>query len=256
MSEIITCPSGLSGKIRGMKVREERILSDRKLAKSGGHADKLLETCWEETLEPSIYDFGDQNIDWGKVLQGDRFYAMLQIRALTYGPEYIFSVNCQHESCRSRIEWEIDLNDLPVRDLPEESRNIFQNGNKFETVLPGSGNKIIFGLMTGEQERKLPLIRKNAGNRILSAVLNLRIHELEGIELRKKRQFIEELSMRDANFLTEEFDKVDCGVETGIEIECPECFAVQAVELPFEHSFFMPGKKRKKHQDQDKSFRK
>jgi len=51
MSEIINCPSGLSGRIRGMKVREERTLSDRKLAKSGGQVDKLLAVCWEETLE-------------------------------------------------------------------------------------------------------------------------------------------------------------------------------------------------------------
>jgi len=29
MSETITCPSGLSGRIRGMKAREERILADR-----------------------------------------------------------------------------------------------------------------------------------------------------------------------------------------------------------------------------------
>ncbi len=28
----ITCPSGLAGRIRGMKVREERILADRRLA--------------------------------------------------------------------------------------------------------------------------------------------------------------------------------------------------------------------------------
>jgi hypothetical protein len=30
MAEIITCPTGLTGRIRGMKVREERILSDRR----------------------------------------------------------------------------------------------------------------------------------------------------------------------------------------------------------------------------------
>ena len=36
MSETITCPSGLSGRIRGMKAREERILADRKLARLGG----------------------------------------------------------------------------------------------------------------------------------------------------------------------------------------------------------------------------
>ena len=59
MSEIITCPSGLSGRIRGMKVREEHVLADRKLAKNGGQVDELLAACWEETLDPGPYDFGD-----------------------------------------------------------------------------------------------------------------------------------------------------------------------------------------------------
>ena len=109
MSEIINCPSGLTGRIRGMKVREERILSDRKLAKSGGQVDELLAACWEETLDAGPYDFGDKVIDWGQVLQGDRFFALLQIRALTYGPEYAFAVNCGSDGCRTRIEWEINL---------------------------------------------------------------------------------------------------------------------------------------------------
>ncbi len=42
MSHVITCPSGLTGRIRGMKVREERVLADRKLAKSGGQVDAPL----------------------------------------------------------------------------------------------------------------------------------------------------------------------------------------------------------------------
>ena len=47
MSEIITWPSGLSGRIRAMKVREELILTDRKLAKASGQVDELLSACWE-----------------------------------------------------------------------------------------------------------------------------------------------------------------------------------------------------------------
>ncbi|MFV2072218.1 MAG: hypothetical protein ACC742_06145 [Thermoanaerobaculales bacterium] len=109
MSEIINCPSGLTGRIRGMKVREERILADRKLAKNGGQVDALLSACWEETLESGPYDFGDKVIEWGQVLPGDRFFALLQIRALTYGPEYAFAVNCQNDGCRTRIEWKINL---------------------------------------------------------------------------------------------------------------------------------------------------
>src|SRR5512139_539341 len=134
MSNVIACPSGLTGRIRGMKVREERIFADRKLAKSGGQLEQILAACWEETLDPGPYDFGDK-IDWGKVLQGDRFYALLQIRTLSYGPEYAFGVTCENRSCRARIDWELKLTDLPVKQLSEESRAAFVAGNRFDAVL-------------------------------------------------------------------------------------------------------------------------
>ena len=68
--------------------------------------------------------------------------------------------------------------------------------------------------------------------------------EVEGVEPKGKRQFLEDLSMRDADFLVDEFDRVDCGVDTTIEIECPECLQTQEVELPFDRGFFLPGRER------------
>lgn len=85
MADVITCPSGLTGRVRGMKVREERVLADRKLAKSGGQIDELLAACWEETLDAGPYSLGEGGkLDLGKVLQGDRFFALLMVRALTW----------------------------------------------------------------------------------------------------------------------------------------------------------------------------
>lgn len=46
MADFITCASGLQGRVRGMKVREERVLADRKLTKNGGQVDELLAACW------------------------------------------------------------------------------------------------------------------------------------------------------------------------------------------------------------------
>ena len=105
-------------------------------------------------------------------------------------------------------------------------------------------------------------------------MLNYRILEIQGVESQDKRCFIEDLTMRDADFLVDELrprfasavlrtrppgsrpvsslrseavvDRVDFGVDTTIEIECPDCFALQEVELPFDRSFFMPGKERTK----------
>ena len=36
--------------------------------------------------------------------EGDRFFALLMVRALTYGPEYAFGVGCRNDSCRARGE--------------------------------------------------------------------------------------------------------------------------------------------------------
>ncbi len=225
-----------------MKVREERILADRKLARSGGQLEELLGSCWEVTVEAGPYSFGDKSIDWSAVLQGDRFFALLMIRALTYGPQYAFGVSCR--SCRARIEWEIDLTKLPVRQLSAESRASFIAGNRFETTLPDAGKRVWFKLLTGDDERKLPSLQRAAPDRLLSSVLTYRVLEVEGVDPKDKRNFLDDLTLRDADFLVDEFDRVDCGVDTTIEVECPECREVQDVDLPFDSAFFLPGKER------------
>jgi len=226
-----------------MKVREERVLADRKLAKSGGQLDELLTSCWEETTEPGPYAFAGRP-DWGGVLQGDRFFTLLMIRALTYGPEYAFAVSCRNDACRARIEWEVDLTKLPVRSLSQESRAAFIAGNRFETTLPDAGKRVGFKLLTGDDERKLPGLQRSAPDRLLSSVLAYRVLDIEGVDPKDKRQFLEDLTLRDADFLVDEFDRVDCGVDTTIEVECPECQETQEVDLPFDSAFFLPGKER------------
>jgi hypothetical protein len=225
-----------------MKVREERVLADHALAKSGGRLDELLRSCWSETVDAGPYSFGGNLLDGGAVLQGDRFFALLKIRALTYGPEYGFAVSCRN--CRARIEWEVDLTKLPVRPLSPESRAAFIAGNRFETTLPDAGKRVWFKLLTGEDERKLPALQRAAPDRLLSSVLAYRVVEVEGVDPKDKRAFLEDLALRDADFLVDEFDRVDCGVDTTIEVECPECREVQDVDLPFDSTFFLPGKER------------
>lgn len=236
------CPSGLAGGIRGLRVREERVLADRTLAKSGGQLDELLRSCWAETVDAGPYAFGSKLIEWGSVLQGDRFFALLLIRALTYGPDYGFAVSCRN--CRARIEWEVDLTKLPVQPLSAESRAAFMAGNRFETTLPDAGKRVWFKLLTGDDERKLPAIQRAAPDRLLSSVLAYRVLEIDGVDPKDKRTFLEDLTLRDADFLVDEFDRVDCGVDTTIEVECPECREVQDVDLPFDSAFFLPGKER------------
>lgn len=241
MSTHVVCPSGLSGIIRGLKVSEERILADRELVRNGGQVDALLAACWLETTNHGPYSASDGPVDWSKVLVGDRFYTLLQVRAATYGPEYAFAVHCQSDACRSRIDWEVSLCDLPTRTLSESSRAALAAGNRFETQLL-DGRRVWFKLLTGADERRLPKLRRQSPDRLLSTVLALRIHEVEGVRTQDNRRFFEDLSMREANALLRAFDEMDCGVETGITIECSECSHVQDVDLPLGPGFLMPTK--------------
>lgn len=220
MPHIVQCPSGLAGTIRGLKVREEQILADRKLAKSGSVVDELLRACWEETHQSGPYTFNGK-VDWDLVLQGDRFHALLEIRALTYGPDYAFAVTCRENACRARIEWELDLRKLPTRALSEESRAASSLGNRFETTLPDAGKRGVVP-PPDRRGRAEAAIRKNAGDRMLWAILAFGVVEVEGVDEReRRRRFLEDLSMRDADFLVDEFDRVDCGVDTTMESGAP-----------------------------------
>ena len=238
MGELVVCPSGLSGRMRGMKVREERILADRRKVRDGGGLDALLAACWETTEDDGPYNFAGAPPDWGKVLQGDRFYALLMLRALTYGAEYAFSVCCR--SCRSRFEWELDLRDLPVKHLPAASREAFAAGNRIVTELPGCGRKVTWSLPTGADEALAAKVGETVGDRVLSAMLAMRVKDVEGLAAKDRRAFLEDLSMGDAAFLMSAFEDADCGVDTRVEVECPRCLEVQDVDLPFGPGFLLP----------------
>jgi hypothetical protein len=252
MSEI-TCPSGLRGTIRKMKVQEARSFASQRKAK-GDPMGRLLQACWEETVDPGPYDFGDKSIDWNKALVGDRLYALMAIRIETFGPEYAFSVNCRERECRRRIEWELDLGKLPVRELTDESREAFINGNRFETLLPEAGKRLWFRMLVGEDEVRLARLRQGRDELDLFDLVGFRVDEVDGVEPRKIRAFIDDLSMADADFLIDELDRVDCGVDTAIDIECPRCGAVQEIELPFDRTFLMPGKGRAARRGRTGSF--
>src|SRR5690606_9165976 len=127
---------------RGLKVKELNILSNRRLARGGQQVDTILGRRWLSTLDPGPYAVGERGLDWDRVLQGHRFYALLRIRMLSLGEDYAFAVACQSDACRHRFEWELSLGDLPVRALSEESRERFRTGNRFETWLPCAGTRV------------------------------------------------------------------------------------------------------------------
>ena len=237
----VVCPSGLAGTVRGLKGKEMKLLSDRQKARSGELFDELLGACWVETSDPGPYRLSDKgHPNWLDVLSGDRFYALIQLRVATYPNEdYGFTVRCQNDICGESFPWDVPLQQLPLRKLSPDSLARFKEGRPFETTM--GGKRVQFSLSTGRHERKgLRFARGQAVD--VMRVLQQRITDVEGVDVKDRLAWLEDLELSEHRDLLDKFGEVDCGVETEIEVQCTACGTVQAIDLPFGAEFFMPRK--------------
>ncbi|MCP4675249.1 MAG: hypothetical protein GY854_07030, partial [Deltaproteobacteria bacterium] len=190
MSDLVICPSGLAGRIRKMKASEARKVWQRGKYASADPFGDLIEKCWMETIELGPYELnGHGQLDWSKVFLGERLCALNAIRIHTLGPLYEFAVTCERPTCGERIEWEVDLSELSVKEMDEETLTAFANGNRFETTLPGAGCKVWTKILLGEDEARLAK-RGGASNDLdIIDIVKYRTLEVEGVEKHKLSKF-------------------------------------------------------------------
>lgn len=249
----IVCPSGLRGTIRNWKISEGNILSNKRLAKQNKLIDELMKSVWLKTEERGLceYEMNGVGPKWQTVLTGDRMYALIQARILTFGSSYDFKYQCDNGACERHFWWEIDLSDLPVRKLDKESAKLFNEGNRFSAPCDSlGGKKIEFQLMTGLIQRKAQKDQEDNQDEPLTTSLSHRILGVEGKKFDEKkntvRTWLNDQGLDLALDLVDVLDSVDCGVETSIEVECPHCQNEMDVELPLGKEFFMPTRRKKK----------
>lgn len=241
----ITCPSGLKGEIRKYKVGDLNVFTDKKARRKGTDIEaSLVRAIWTRTIDrgPYVYD-GDEPPWTGDVLYGDRFYTLIQARILTRGPSYQFRVQCESGSCEAPFDWDVNLESLRVQRLSEASRKVLENGNKLESALPG-GDKVGWSLLTGRVQRRAQQYGKEHGPGV-NVMYASRLWHVNGDEnARKFVDFMTNLDLGDFNHLEREMVQADCGYETTIEVECPECGRIQEVELPMGRDFFLESRSR------------
>jgi hypothetical protein len=245
MDSEITCPSGLKGEIRKLKVKDEAMFTDPRLIKSGRIISELCKRCWEKTLDIGPYDFPDGNVDWNQVLQGDAYWMFMQIRKASYGELYEFSDQCRN--CRSRVEWSVNLDtDLVMKKLPEASEEAFKAGLPMETTLE-DGRAVHFRLLLMNDNQAISNLKETRKLPWRYAAVAQRLLSVEGVGDTKFEliRFMEDLDAGEADLLEEKVEAADCGVDTDITITCDKCFYDQVITLPFEASFFRRRKRSK-----------
>jgi hypothetical protein len=231
----ITCPSGLRGVLREMKVKDEQLFTDRKLVRTGRAVGALLEACWEQTTDFGPYSDEGQ-FDWDQVASVDRTYAVVQLRMLSYGEKYEFNVTCS--ACREPFSWEVNLNDLAVAPVSKQGIAHLKDGKPIQVEMP-DGKTLHCRITTGEDERFLQKRGASEESKLLTYQLVRRIVQMDGLTTFPQIvTALEDMPASHADYLWNETDYHEGGIDTAFDVQCESCGSIQQVFLPFEAAFF------------------
>lgn len=168
---------------------------------------------------------------------GDRVFLIFAARRVTLGNELPVRETCP--ACDVKHLYMIDLaNDLDVRKMRDPMKRVH------DIVLP-SGKMSRVRVSTGaDEERMGKMMRKTQRADALSQSILMRMELLEGEK--PTLQMVKSLSMSDRNFLRDEFQEIEGGVDTKLELDCPSCGNEWEKDLDLSAaSFFFPGGQRK-----------
>lgn len=194
----------------------------------------LLQSSIVDPLDFNVYD----------LLPFEAEYLLYRLRILTYGAQHTFKSSCPH--CGSLNEVEMNLNDIPVIEVPNSFNIIFDI-----PPLPVSGHQLKCKLLT-EGERKI--IRKkakelveNTGNKAadIDMIWESRIVAINGnskmapIEV---TQFLDELNDYDSEYFMEYYNAYEgnYGLQTQLHYACDNCNKKVEDEMPSIYTFFRP----------------
>jgi predicted RNA-binding Zn-ribbon protein involved in translation (DUF1610 family) len=168
---------------------------------------------------------------------GDRVFLLFAIRRVTLGDEMPVRETCPE--CGVKSLFVIDLgNDLTTKPMDDPRKRIF------DVALP-SGKSARFRVATGADERNVAKIVKRQREDALSQSLLMRLELLDGVQ--PTVASVRALGLRDRQFLRDQFDVAEGGVDTTLEFACPSCGNEWKGELDLKGSaFFFPGGRRRR----------
>lgn len=231
-------PSGASVELRPITVAEENMLGT--LARDGSveaAMDALLAACCPRIIAPGPYPglVADAPPSWPDMLQGDRFFALIALRSISYrdGEVYEFDAGCP---CGTRVLWEVNLlKDLYVQHLSEASAAQLRAGHAFATSVRDTA--VEFHLDFGRDNLRAEKLALDHPDRKAAIGLWKYINAVEGVDPAALLDWLGDLTAGEAQDLRETFAEADCGVDSDVEVQCQRCGRPFVVALPFEEFF-------------------
>jgi len=196
-------------KVREITGVEEDMLAARNIP-GGKKITQLLGNCLERlgpmTDKPMLIARARD------LLVGDRVFLMLAIRRVTLGDDFPFEKECPNGECKKKSLYTVSLADLEIRKMADPKKRVY------EGILPASGKPVRWHCMSGKEEE---VLAKVGATEALSTAIQVRLDMLGGGP--PILPAIKALSMKDREWLREQFEAAEGGVDTKLELTCPEC---------------------------------
>lgn len=218
-------------KLRSMTTEEEM--------KRLGHSSapykllsEIIDDCLVEKPGISAYD----------LCVGDYQYLLHRLRVVTYGPKYPIQSVCP--SCGEIGKHNINLDELEISKYSEEYEKYLN------IELPDCGKKLSLRLQTprmlDEIKMRVDDLKSKSpdlkGEPAFLFTLESLIDKVDGqvLDPIKLSAFVRGLKMVDANYILKSVSKLDIGVQTQLDLQCPSCRLKYKTPFPFTGEFFGP----------------
>lgn len=193
----------------------------------------LLQSCIVSPKEFNVFD----------LLPFESKYLLYRLRILTYGTNHTFNDKCPY--CGHLNSVDINLNDIPIVDLPDDFKT------SFDVQLPVSGDVLTLKMLT---EGEISIINKKAKEfennigvkssfsdmlweaRVIAINGNSKLAPIE------KTRYLDEMNDYDSEYFMEYYLKHsgDYGLQDKLHYECDSCHSVVNSEMPSIYTFFRP----------------
>lgn len=147
-----------------------------------------------------------------ELTQGDRVFILFAIRRVSLGDDFPFTTECPN--CKKETDLVVDLSELTTQKMLDPKLRVY------DLVLPKSKKTVSMKVMTGHGEEAISKAT-TVGKDIISTAMLARIDAINGRPA--SIADLKALSLADRNFIRNEWQDHEGGVDTNVDITCPAC---------------------------------
>ena len=212
--------------VREMTGEEEDILSAKNVPGSK-KINKILSKC---TVSIGSINGGAIESIIQDLTQGDRIFLLIAVRRASLGDEMPFLTKCP--SCEEEARFHLDLGDLEVIKMADPTTR------SYSVTLPKTGKKVMMKVLTGRGEDAIGKA-SSRGRDLITTAIFARVDSMDDKPVTMKD--LKDLPLADRNFLRDEWEDHEGGLDTAVKIDCPACGNEYDTELDIsQQGFFNP----------------